>query len=177
VRSENLRALSELMARVLSCGRECPNSGPSLPQRGRIMRAVTAIIAGVFSLTLAGCFEGPAGPQGPPGPPGPQGVAGQGMKGDRGDKGIQGDPGIAGAPGPTGPPGSNVFRVISLGLDKCNAAGCTITCDDTEAIVSAVCVGGPKSPQPDITQNVNGTLSSASCPAATLSMRAICAKK
>ncbi len=55
------------------------------------MRVVHAIIAGMLSLMLAGCFEGP---QGPPGPQGPKG-----------------DPGKDGA---TGPAGS--FRVVS---DKC----------------------------------------------------------
>jgi hypothetical protein len=143
------------------------------------MRVVTAIIAGALSLAMAGCFGGPKGPVGPAGPQGPQGVAGPaGSKGDRGDKGIQGDRGVAGPVGPVGPPGSNTFRVISFGQDRCGPAGCTITCDDTEVIVSAVCIGYPKpTQQPNVTQNIDGTMSSASCSAGAVGMRAICAKK
>jgi hypothetical protein len=58
------------------------------------MRVATAIIAGMLSLTLAGCFEGP-----------------QGQKGDKGDKG---DPGVAGSTGPTGPAGqTGIFRIVA----------------------------------------------------------------
>ena len=58
------------------------------------MRVATAIIAGMLSLTLAGCFEGP-----------------QGQKGDKGD------PGVAGSTGPTGPTGpagqTGIFRIVA----------------------------------------------------------------
>jgi hypothetical protein len=141
------------------------------------MRVVHAVIAGMLSLTLAGCFEGPAGPQGPPGP---QGAAGQqGPQGEKGDRGDKGELGMAGPAGPVGPPGSPNLRVIALGLEKCGPSGCTIICDDTEAIVSAVCVaqaGAKSSPQPIITQNAEGHHSSASCPE-SVGMRAICAKR
>jgi hypothetical protein len=138
------------------------------------MRVVNLLTAGLFSLALSGCFEGPQGPPGPKGAAGPQGIAGQ--KGDQGDKG---EAGMAGAPGPQGPPGTPFLRVIALGLDKCGPTGCTIICDDDEAIVAAVCVadaGSKSSPRPIITQSSDGTRSSASCPA-TAGMRAICAKK
>lgn len=144
------------------------------------MRASTAAILGAISLGLAGCLEGPQGPQGPSGPRGPQGLQGPaGPKGDRGDKGVNGDPGAPGPVGPVGPPGSNTpLRIISLGPEKCGPAGCTIICRADEVIVSAVCVGYPQpSPRPNVTQSVDGTLSSASCPAPVVGMRAICAKR
>jgi hypothetical protein len=141
------------------------------------MRIATATIAGVLSLTLAGCFAGPQGPAGPPGPKGPAGPAGP--PGEKGDRGNVGEQGTAGPPGPQGPPGTPFLRVIALGLDKCGPSGCTIICNADETIVSAVCIadaGAKASPQPIFTQSTDGTRSSASC-SATSAMRAICAKK
>ncbi|HLH10558.1 MAG TPA: hypothetical protein VKV77_01625 [Methylovirgula sp.] len=71
------------------------------------------------------------------------------------------------------------MRVISLGSNQCSgAAGCTITCRADEIIVSAVCVGYPQqAPPANVTQNIDGTLSSASCRPPTIGMRAICAKR
>src|ERR1700687_1722021 len=106
------------------CGRESPHRGlclgriPSCPQERevdysglyatlrsagqkleQIMRVATAIIAGMLSLTLAGCFEGPQGPPGPAGPPGAQGPAGpQGPPGPQGAKGEQGPKGDPATP-------------------------------------------------------------------------------
>lgn len=141
------------------------------------MRVANVLMAGILSLALAGCFEGPQGPAGPPGPKGPAGPQGPpGEKGDRGDKGEQG---MAGPSGPQGPPGTPFLRVISLGLDKCGPSGCTIICDDSEVIVSAVCIedaGAKLALQAVITQSAEGNHSSASCPP-TSAMRAICAKK
>jgi len=86
------------------------------------MRAATAIIAAMLSVTLAGCFEGPPGP-----------------KGDKGDKGDKGEPGIAGtlgqkgdsgAPGPKGEPGTPGTALLK-------AAGSD--CADDEIMVSAYC--------------------------------------
>ena len=111
------------------------------------MRVAGAIMAGMLSLALAGCFEGPQGPPGPAGPTGPQ-----------------------------GPSGNVNLRVILKGQDQCGANGCSIRCDGIEVIVSAVCVSRNNSPiQPTITQDVSGQHSSASCPA-TSGMRVICAK-
>jgi hypothetical protein len=60
----------------------------------QIMRVAMAVIAGVLSLTLAGCFEGPQGPPGPAGPAGAQGPAGPpGPQGAKGEQGPKGDPG------------------------------------------------------------------------------------
>lgn len=83
------------------------------------MRVATAIIAGMLSLTLAGCFEGP-----------------QGQKGDKGDKG---DPGVAGSTGPTGPTGpagpagqTGIFRIVAE------------RCADDEIMISAYCATVPQ---------------------------------
>ena len=79
------------------------------------MRIVTVIVAGVLSLALAGCFEGPQGPKGEAGAAGAAGAAGPagakgdpGLKGDagpKGDAGAKGDPGPVGDRGPAGPQG------------------------------------------------------------------------
>ena len=80
------------------------------------MRVATAIIAGMLSLTLAGCFEGP-----------------QGQKGDKGDKG---DPGVAGSTGPTGSTGpagqTGIFRIVAE------------RCADDEIMISAYCATVPQ---------------------------------
>lgn len=144
------------------------------------MRALAVLGLGLASLALAGCLEGAQGPQGAPGPRGPQGYQGPiGPKGDRGDKGVEGDTGPMGPAGPAGPAGSNMpLRVISLGANACNASGCTITCAADEVIVAAVCIGYPKPAVPAVvTQSVDATLSSASCAAPAVGMRAICAKQ
>lgn len=140
------------------------------------MRILTAAALVATAFLLAGCFEGPQGPAGPAGAKGDAGIPGlagsTGPKGDAGPagpKGDKGDPGPKGDKGDPGAAGDNKLRVIALGADACSAGGCTVTCEATEVVVSAVCVAdSPLQPTIDV--------SSAKCGAAK-TMNAICAKK
>jgi hypothetical protein len=99
-----------------------------------VMRAATLTLAGLLSLTLAGCFEGP------PGPKGEQGAAGApGAQGERGPAGAKGDA------GPAGPAGSPALRVLS--------SETRISCNADETLLSAYCVNAktPLQQPPQIT--------------------------
>jgi hypothetical protein len=92
----------------------------------------------LLSFMLAAC-EGPVGPQGPEGKqgaegqPGPEGKPGPaGAKGDRGEKGDKGD---RGDKGERGDRGEAALRVIEL------EAGAPASCEATEVLVSAYCLG------------------------------------
>jgi hypothetical protein len=97
--------------------------------------------------------QGPQGPQGaqgapgavgPPGPLGPAGIAGPagpaGPPGPRGPQGDRGEPGVVGAKGEPGTPGLQVRRVRQ---DCTDGHDCTVTCDDGEIALNAVCPAGP----------------------------------
>src|SRR5262249_26718680 len=108
------------------------------------MRIAPMMTAIVVSLCLIGCGEGPPAPKGDAGPPGPRGDAG--LKGDAGPPGRRGDAGPkgeAGPPGPqglAGPPGAGTpLRVVRAG---CDAASCTVACNDDEIVLIAYC--GPR---------------------------------
>jgi len=108
------------------------------------MRIVPMMTAIVLSLCLIGCGQGPPGPKGDAGPPGPAGSKGDaGLKGDagpRGEAGLKGEAGPPGPQGPVGPPGAgSPLRVVRAG---CDAASCTVTCNDDEIVLIAYC--GPR---------------------------------
>jgi len=94
------------------------------------MRAATAVLAGVLSFTLAGCFEGSQGLQGPKGDTGPQGDPGpQGAAGPAGPQGLQGIQGPAGA--------SSQFRLVR---SPCKSSlSCEVTCREDEVVIIAYC--------------------------------------
>ena len=111
------------------------------------MRAISMALVVLASLSLAGCFEGPAGPPGQAGPAGPAGPKGD--KGDKGDKGAKGDigqvgpagpAGSAGAVGPAGPAGAagTALRVVK---GQANAS-----CGTGETMIAAYCSEGDTSP-------------------------------
>ncbi len=89
--------------------------------------------------------QGPVGPNGlvgPNGPVGPQGAPGP--KGDQGAPGLQGPPGPggqAGSPGGTGPRGEAGPALRPVRKSDC-AAGCTVTCEAGETLVTAHCLKG-----------------------------------
>ena len=105
------------------------------------MRAISMALVVLASITLAGCFEGPAGPAGQAGPAGPAGPKGdKGDKGDVGQAGPAGPAGPAGAAGPAGPAGSagTALRVVK---GQANAS-----CGAGETMIAAYCSEGDKSP-------------------------------
>jgi hypothetical protein len=107
------------------------------------MRGIALSIA-LLSLVLTGCEQ-------KPGTPGPQGQPG--VEGPAGPKGDPGPEGPAGSAGPKGDPGTQL-RVV--------AGEKTVTCDESETLVSVVCSEGA----PD----------GASCPHAT-QMTGLCVRK
>ncbi|MCJ2033936.1 collagen-like protein [Methylobacterium sp. J-068] len=142
---------------------------------------------------------GPPGPQGPKGEPGakgepgdkgepgakgetgPKGEAGPkgevGAKGDSGAKGAAGERGPAGAPGPKGEAGLAVaasaspFRVVRQ--ETCPAAGCSLSCEGTEILASALCLKGGSAV---VTAGADGSLSAA-CPPESQGLVGLCAKR
>jgi len=105
------------------------------------MRIAPMMTAIVVSLCLIGCGEGPPGPKGDAGPPGPRGDAGlkgdAGPPGSRGEAGPKGEAGPPGPQGPAGPPGAgSPLRVVRAG---CDAASCTVSCNDDEIVLIASC--------------------------------------
>lgn len=89
------------------------------------MRIWVAVVCVLTSFALAGCGE-----------PGPKGSAGEkGAKGDIGEAGRSGATGDAGRQGT-----SQSLRPIRV--NKCPDDRCQISCDASEELVSATCVGG-----------------------------------
>jgi hypothetical protein len=111
------------------------------------MRITGAIIAGLLSLSLAGCFEGPPGPKGDAGAAGPKGAAGP-----------------AGPAGPAGAAGSAGFRIVTEG-------GGVITCNAGERLAALTCNGGTGT----IAKNSAGQ-DSGTCNPANAGAVGICAK-
>jgi hypothetical protein len=122
------------------------------------MRASIVVIITTAAIALAAC-----GWQGP-----------KGDKGDKGEAGVAGPPGPAGLPGPPGPV-TDKFRVIVLGADACGRTGCTVTCENGEVVASAVCAA-ERPTLAQVTQQPDGTQSSARCSAAR-GLNVICAKR
>jgi hypothetical protein len=89
---------------------------------------------------------GPAGPAGPQGPAGPRGEAGQagtkGGLGPKGDTGAKGDAGATGSVGPRGEPGAAGPRIRQVRQDCTSGQPCSVTCDDGEIALNAVCAAG-----------------------------------
>ena len=82
----------------------------------------------ICALMLASCDQGP-----PPSTPVVKGEKGD--KGDKGEKGDNGEPAVS---------SSTIFRVVHADPKAC-AAGCSIRCNDNEAMVSAICIRPPGS--------------------------------
>jgi Collagen triple helix repeat (20 copies) len=157
--SEHRHAWIERRRRTLRFGvvdgmfRGCTGAGRSLGPARRRGRAGADRCAGTrrTGRTPAGPQgeagqQGPAGPQGvrgergetgPPGPAGPQGARGE--AGPAGPIGPKGEPGPAGPIGPKGEPGP---VGTASGLRYVEASGDTITCNDGEVLVSAICKEG-----------------------------------
>lgn len=87
------------------------------------MRVISIAVLLAASVTLAGCFEGPAGPPGP--------------KGEAGAAGPAGPAGAAGQPGPAGKSGT-ALRVIK--------GQATAACDAGETMIAAYCADTDKAP-------------------------------
>jgi hypothetical protein len=89
---------------------------------------------------------GPAGPVGPQGATGPRGEPGQaGAKGDvgpKGEAGAKGDAGLTGSVGPKGEPGAAGPRIRQVRQDCASGQACSVTCDDGEIALNAVCASG-----------------------------------
>lgn len=118
------------------------------------MRAISIATVVLASITLAGCFEGPAGP------PGAKGDAGQaGPAGPAGPPGPPGPAGPAGTAGQAGAAGSAGLRVIK---GQANAA-----CGAGETMIAAYCSEGATAP--------NMSASGAAC-TAPATVVATCAK-
>ncbi|MBV8793098.1 MAG: collagen-like protein [Pseudolabrys sp.] len=96
------------------------------------MRVTTLIAALTLGLGVANCGKPEPGPQGPQGPAGPKGD-----KGDKGDPGAPGPAGPQGAQGPAGP--ASRMRIVKA---DCSTLTCTVTCEESEVLVSAYC--GPR---------------------------------
>jgi len=100
------------------------------------MRSMSLAVLLLASVTLAGCFEGPAGPPGA-----------AGAKGDKGDAGVAGPTGPAGPIGATGPAGpagpSGAAGTSGLRVVKGQA---NTTCSAGETIIAAYCSEGDKAP-------------------------------
>src|SRR5215469_13258642 len=110
--------------------------------------------------------QGPPGPAGAPGPPGPQGPAGPagaqggaGQQGPAGPQGVRGEPGERGPFGPAGPPGPKGEPGQGSALRHVEGPGDTITCNEGEVLVSAICKEGPAT--------IQGTATGAKCGTAT----------
>jgi hypothetical protein len=133
---------------------------------------------------------GPAGPQGVAGLPGPQGPKGEpgprgetGPKGEAGPRGEAGPKGPAGERGPAGQKGeagqaalaaaapASPFRVVRQ--DTCPASGCSIACESTEILASALCLKGGSA---IVTAGADGSLS-ATCPTESQGLVGFCARR
>lgn len=124
---------------------------------------------------------GPKGEAGPKGEPGPKGEAGP--KGDAGPKGETGAKGPAGERGPAGQKGeagqaalaaaapASPFRVVRQ--DTCPASGCSITCESTEILASALCLKGGSA---IVTAGADGSLN-ATCPTESQGLVGFCARR
>ncbi|TWB59288.1 collagen triple helix repeat protein [Bradyrhizobium sacchari] len=104
------------------------------------MHKVTATVALVAALALAGCGREP----GPRGEPGPQGPAGP--QGAQGIQGVPGPQGLAGAQGPQGPQGSKGEKgdkgdPAPVNIRAVQADG-AVNCDTSEILVSVFCPSG-----------------------------------
>jgi hypothetical protein len=90
--------------------------------------------------------NGPAGPQGEIGPTGPQGDIGRaGPKGDTGEIGPAGPRGETGAIGPRGEGGlvgAPGVALRTITKDCKEGEACSLTCQDNEVALAAVCPGG-----------------------------------
>ncbi|MGI8526895.1 MAG: hypothetical protein ACR2K5_12100 [Pseudolabrys sp.] len=125
------------------------------------MRIAALAVLLAASITLAGCFEGPAGPAGP-----------KGDKGDKGDAGIAGPAGPIGPAGPAGQPGpagsvgqnGTPLRVIKGVTDA--------KCSEGETLIGAYCV----SPNSAVSTNPEMTPSGARCGDPATTVVATCAK-
>jgi hypothetical protein len=103
----------------------------ALAVRARYLRAGSALLALVFTLTLAGCGQGA---KGDPGPAGPQGAKGD--QGPPGQTGPEGPPGPIGPQGQQGPPSPSI-RVVRT---SCLTSGdCPVGCRANEVLVAAYC--------------------------------------
>ncbi len=96
------------------------------------MRISALAVLLAASVTLAGCFEGPAGPAGP-----------KGDKGDKGDAGVAGPAGLAGPLGSAGPVGQAgpAGSVGQNGTQLRMIKGQTdASCSEGESLIAAYCV-------------------------------------
>jgi hypothetical protein len=96
------------------------------------MRVITLAVLLAASVTLAGCFEGPAGP------PGPKGDAGA-----AGPAGPAGPAGQAGPAGPAGPSGAAGTAGTTLRVIKGQPSA---ACGAGETMIAAYCSEGDKAP-------------------------------
>jgi len=91
--------------------------------------------------------QGPAGPHGPPGPQGVQGVAGPpgpaGAVGARGPAGPQGDRGEPGVIPVKADGGGSGLRIRQVRQDCTEGHDCSVSCNDGEIALNAVCPAGP----------------------------------
>lgn len=99
------------------------------------MRILSLAVLLVASVTLAGCFEGPAGPPGPKGDAGAAGAAGA--------AGPAGPAGQAGPAGPAGSAGSAGSAGTALRVLKGDASA---SCGAGETMIAAYCSQGDKAP-------------------------------
>ena len=117
------------------------------------MRAISIAVVILASISLAGCFEGPAGPAGQAGAAGPAGPKGdkgdrgeKGAKGDKGDKGEMGQAGPAGPAGPPGPAGTAGAAGAAGTALRVLKGQASATCGASETMIAAYCSEGDKSP-------------------------------
>ncbi|GLS44639.1 collagen-like protein [Methylobacterium brachythecii] len=154
-----------------------------LPYRPRTCVATLKSEEDEREAVIANCApEGEAGPKGELGPTGPQGMAGnQGAAGPQGAAGAPGPVGPSGEPGAKGeqgqqgqqgtsPPAGIVMRQLQAGT--CPEAGCALSCESGEVLVSAYCLG---SASPSYRAGPGGS-ATATCPAGGEGMTAFCAK-
>lgn len=154
-----------------------------LPYRPRTCVATLKAEEDEREAVIANCApEGEPGPKGEPGPTGPQGVAG--VQGPSGPQGAEGTTGTPGAPGPAGPkgeagangePGAAAPAGLSLRpvhSGACPEAGCELSCESGELLISAYCLGGGNASY----RSSAGGSAQATCPAGGEGMTAFCAK-
>jgi hypothetical protein len=105
------------------------------------MRIISLAVLLAASVTLAGCFDGPAGPAGPAGAKGDKGDAG--AVGPAGPSGPAGPAGAAGPAGPAGPAGAAGAAGTTLRVIKGEASA---TCGAGETLIAAYCSEGANAP-------------------------------
>jgi hypothetical protein len=140
------------------------------------MRLAAASALLIASISLGGCFEGPAGPAGPEGKQGAAGPAGaQGLQGPQGIQGVQGPQGPEGKQGPVGERGPKGDAGTAGSALRMATGGNQAKCNDDEVMVSAYCSNTANSAPVSVQGTSGATCSAESSSSATTTV--FCVKR